>query len=624
LRLRPILMTSIAFIAGVFPLVISTGAGAEMRRAMGTAVFAGMIGVTLFGLFLTPVFYVVLMKLSRKPKPSPETTPGPLGSHSIAPGAALLVGCALVASTYAKVGPDYVPPVVNVPARYKNAGALSAQVDVHSLALERLRAIKDVEPPVIPAPVPQQPEPEPEPEPEKPASPVLQPPAPAETNQLTSATNRWKLGDPRDHLTKDRWWELFGDPVLNHFVERASAGNFDLRAALSRVEQARATARIRRGELFPEGSINPSSRRERYSPNQEPSFGAITADTIRVPLDLSYEIDLFGRVRRGFEAARAEAAAATAAFHNLLLTLQADVAINYFRLRALDSELEAVARTISLRREQLDMVAGRLNAGVGNELDVARARAEMANAEAEAAALSRQRAEVENALAILTGNNPSEFIIHPDPRNGTFWNPEPPAIPVGLPSELLERRPDVAEAERQIAAANARIGIAKAAAFPVIRLTGSGGFVSGDFQSLFDWDSRIWSIGPSVSIPLFAGGRNRANQARAAAAHEEAIMRYRQRVLVAFADVENSLAAIRFVGEQKEAQNRALENARQAAGLAQMRYEAGIVGYLDVVDANRAVLQNERTSVQLAGQRLTSIVQLIKALGGGWRVGNTL
>jgi hydrophobe/amphiphile efflux-1 (HAE1) family protein/NodT family efflux transporter outer membrane factor (OMF) lipoprotein len=623
LRLRPILMTSIAFIAGVFPLVISTGAGAEMRRAMGTAVFSGMIGVTLFGLFLTPVFYVVLMKLSRKPAPAPDQHPGVLGPRSIAPGAALFLACALTAGAFAKVGPEYIPPFVEAPRRYKNTGPLSDQVDVHALALERLR-LETSAPAITPPQTQVQPA---SPAPSVPlqrAPAELQPAAAAAADQSSEMANRWKPGEPRDHIAKDRWWELFNDPVLTHLIGQASSGNFDLRAALARVEQARATARIRRGELFPEASAKLSASRERYSPNQEPGFGPIIADNIRVPLDLSYEIDLFGRVRRGFEAARAEAEASAAAFHNLLLTLQGDLAMNYFRLRALDSEIETVGRNVGLRREQLDMVTGRVNAGVGNDLDVARARSELATAEAEAAALSRQRAEVENALAILTGNNPSEFRLDRDARNGAFWNPLPPPIPIGLPSGLLERRPDVAEAERQIAAANARIGIAKAASFPVIRLTGTGGFVSGEVQSLFDWDSRIWSIGPSVSVPLFAGGRNRANRERAAAAYEEALMRYRQRVLVAFSDVENSLAAIRFLGEQKEAQDRALQEARHAAQLAQLRYQAGIVGYLDVVDANRAVLQNERATVQLAGQRLTSTVQLIKALGGGWRTGDPL
>jgi multidrug efflux system outer membrane protein len=300
--------------------------------------------------------------------------------------------------------------------------------------------------------------------------------------------------------------------------------------------------------------------------------------------------------------------------------LQGDVAVNYFRLRGLDAEIATVARNIALRNEQVSLVRGRFEAGAGNELDVARALTELANAEAEAAALARQRAQAENALAVLTGANPSEFRLaaQGDPQQGALWNPEPPRVPVGLPSELLERRPDVAQAERQIAAANARVGIAKAAAFPVLRLTGSGGFVSGDFDSLFNWDSRVWAIGPSLSIPIFAGGRNRANRARAKAAYEEAVDIYRQRLLSAFGDVENSLSALNYLAREKEARDRALANARKAADLADTRYKAGFVSYLEVVDANRAVLLSERSNVQLATQRLNNTVLLIKSLGGGW------
>ncbi|MGZ8898654.1 MAG: efflux transporter outer membrane subunit [Limisphaerales bacterium] len=534
----------------------------------------------------------------RKPKTAPAPGHPPLGSQGIATGTAVLLLTVVAGHSALLVGPDYVQPAKQEQPPYKHGE--NVPTDIHTQALRELRRES--------------------------AAAELHTLALRHLHGGAGVTNppgsmgTWKEGAPRDHLAKGAWWEMFGDHVLNLLEEQASGGNLDLRAALQRLEQARATARIRRGELFPEGAINSSYRRERYSPNQEPSFGAITADTIRVPLDLSYEIDLFGRVRRGFEAARAEAEASRAAFHNLMLTLQADVAINYFRLRALDSEIEAVARTVGLRQEQLGMVRGRTEAGAGNELDLARAETELANAQAESSGLARQRAELENALAILTGNHPSQFQISPDPTKSTAWGPEPPVVPVGLSSDLLERRPDVAEAERQIAAANARLGIAKMAAFPVLRLTGSGGYVSGDFQNLFDWDSRVWSIGPSFSIPLFAGGRNRANKARALAAYEEAVFRYRQRVLVAFADVENSLAALRFLAEQKAAQDRALQNARRAAELAQARYVAGIVGYLDVVDANRAVLQTERASVQLAGQRFASAVQLIKALGGGWTV----
>ena len=557
LRLRPILMTSIAFIAGVFPLVISTGAGAEMRQAMGVAVFAGMIGVTVFGLFLTPVFYVVLMKLGRKkaPAPAPVSSGPSLGSAGAAAGVAtitlLLTAGSLVAGPLT-VGPDYRRPTNSVPEKFK-----------------------------------------------------------------AESLGDWKQGHPLDHVPKGAWWEVFGDDLLNDLERRATESNQDLKAAIARVDQARASARVARGELLPSLDVNPSWKRDRFSPNQVPSFGDITANTIRAPIDLSYEIDLWGRVRRGFESARADAQASFAALHNVLLTLQANVAQNYFLLRAIDVELSTVVRTVELRKEQVRLVRSRFEGGIGNELDVARAETELAGTEADAASLAKRRAELENALAVLVGTNPAAF--HLPARDTVDWKPTSPAIPAGLPSDLLERRPDVAEAERQLAAANARIGIAKAAFFPVIQLTGSGGYVSADFDNLFSWEGRIWSIGPTLSLPIFAGGRNRASLKRSRAAFDETVAKYRQRILIAFDEVENSLAGLYHLSIQAVAQDRAVASSRRAGELAGERYRAGIVSYLEVVDANRATLQTERASAQLTGQRLVATVQLVKALGGGWK-----
>jgi multidrug efflux system outer membrane protein len=384
------------------------------------------------------------------------------------------------------------------------------------------------------------------------------------------------------------------------------------------VDQARATARVARGEFFPSLSLDPSYQRQRYSANQVPNFGAITADTFHAPLDLSYEVDLWGRVRRGFEGARAESQASLAAFYNVLLTLQADVAQNYFRLRALDAEVATVYATLDLRREQVRLVKSRFEGGIGSELDFARAETELASTEAEFASLQRSRAELENALAILTGTIPSSFKLKA--LTVTNWNPPTPEIPAGLPADLLERRPDVAQAERQLASANAKIGMAKAAFFPVITLTGSGGFVSGDINNLFNWDSHTWSIGPSLSLPIFAGGRNRANLKRSKAAFEEAVANYRQQVLVAFGEVENSLSSTRYLMTQAAAQQRAVESSRRAADRAKDRYVSGVVGYLEVVDADREALLSERANAQLAGLRLITAVQLIKALGGGWDI----
>ena len=554
LRLRPILMTSIAFIAGVFPLVLSRGAGAEMRQAMGIAVFSGMIGVTLFGLFLTPVFYVTLMKLGLKKKPAPEAKGLGLGSAGAAAGIATLLLLLAVPSARAgwlTVGPDYRSLTNAVPAEYK--------------AVE---------------------------------------------------LGEWKEGRPLDTVPKGNWWEIFGDTNLDTLETQALQANQGLKAAVARVDQSRAAARVARSELMPSLNLDPSFTRQRYSPNADPSFGNITANTFNVPLDLSYEVDLWGRVRRGFQSARADAQASLAEFYNVLLTLQSDVAQNYFALRSLDAEIATVTSTVALRHEQVRLVQSRFDGGIGSDLEVAQAQTELATTEADAAQLARRRAALENAIAILVGNNPSAF--HLAAADAPDWNPPPPVIPAGLPADLLERRPDVATAERQLASANAKIGVAKAAFFPVLTLTGSGGYLSGDVDNLFNWGSRTWSFGPSLSLPIFAGGRNRANYSRSQAAFAEAAAVYRQQVLVAFGDVENSLSGIRYLADQAAAQERAVVNARRAADLATDRYRSGIVSYIEVVNADRDALSAERANAQLAGQRLIAAVQLIKALGGGW------
>jgi multidrug efflux pump len=558
LRLRPILMTSIAFIAGVFPLVVSHGAGAEMRQAMGTAVFSGMIGVTLFGLFLTPVFYVTLMKLGSRKRPAMETKghlPGAAGPVTVAVVAALLlIPFSSAHASWLTVGPDYHSPTNAIPPSYK-AGGYGA----------------------------------------------------------------WKIGQPLDNLPKGAWWEVFADTNLSALELQAVQANQQLQAAVARVMQARDVARVSEGQLLPSLSVNPSFERQRYSPNVQPSYGALTANTYSVPFDLGYEVDLWGRVRRNFESARAQAEASLADYYNVLLTLNADVAENYFSLRSLDAEITTVADTVDLRNEQVRLVRGRFEGGIGSELEVAQAETELATTEAEAASLAQERDQLENAIAILVGQNPATFkltaLTEPD------WNPPSPQIPAGLPADLLERRPDVAEAERQLVSANANIGVSKAAFFPVVTLTGSAGYMSGSASSLFDWQSRAWSFGPSVSLPIFAGGVNRANYRRSWAAYDEAQANYRQQVLVAFGDVENSLSAIRHLADQSEAQTRAVKAAQRATDLATDRYRSGIVAYIEVVDASRDALTAEQANAQLAGQRLNADVRLIKALGGGWDEG---
>ena len=416
-------------------------------------------------------------------------------------------------------------------------------------------------------------------------------------------------------MAKGRWWEVFNDPTLNSYVESATTNNQTLRAALARFDQARAAARINRSEFFPTLDFNPNGERQRYSPNQQPSFGDLTATTLRTPLDLSYEVDLWGRVRRSLESARADAQASAADFHNALLSVQAEVARNFFNLRSMDRQRAVIRRSIKVRREGRDILQVRVNAGTAPELDLARADTEVALAETDLARLERQRSSFETALAILTATPAPQF---------TFAEveeklPTLPAIPPALPSALLERRPDIASAERQLAAANARIGVAKAAFFPVLHLTGSAGYISAELDSLFNWDSRVWSIGPKLSLPIFAGGRNKANLARSRGAFEEAAAKYRQQVLVAFGEVQESLTALKHFAVEAEAIARTEEAATRTYNYAKARYEGGIVSYLEVIESMRTLLDTQLDAARVLGQRQNTAVQLIKALGGGWQ-----
>jgi multidrug efflux system outer membrane protein len=425
----------------------------------------------------------------------------------------------------------------------------------------------------------------------------------------------WKTATPADALARTDWWKLFEDPALDDLETRALAANQDIRAAAARVEQAAAAAGLARSAYWPQVGVNPSVTRERTSGTTENVFPDPLTTTYRAPLVASWELDLFGRVRRLSESAHADAEASAATFQSVRLSLTAEVAANYFSLRALDREAGLLRDTVALRRRALDLVSARWRSGAATELDTARAETELAVTEAESAALANRRATLQNALAVLVGEPAGAFTLAAVQSSNT-----PLFIPPGLPSELLERRPDIASAERSLAAANARIGVAKAAFFPAISLTGSAGFASGDVDRLFNADSRLWSIGPSLYLPIFQGGRNRANLERSRAAYDESVAIFRQRVLVAFREVQDALAATRWLAEQAVAQDRALVSARRAAVLAQTRYDSGYVAYLEVIDAQRTTLATERASAQLAAQQLNTSVALIKALGGGWHV----
>jgi outer membrane protein, multidrug efflux system len=426
----------------------------------------------------------------------------------------------------------------------------------------------------------------------------------------------WKEGSVATNaaVLSPNWWSIFNEAELDSLESHAIEANQDLKQAVARVGEARALARLSEADVYPQvfasggNTVNRASENAAHAPVRDLEY----KDFYR-QIELSYEIDAWGRVRCSIEAGKADLAATETDMQVVLLTLTSDVARNYFLVRSLDREKEVVQATIALRRDTVQLQETRNQAGLINEVDVTRARTELANVEAELHSITRGRAQVEHALAILCGKAPAEFAVPAAPKNLL-----PPEIPAGLPSTLLERRPDVVEAEHHLHAECARIGVAQAAFFPTIKLTGYGGGATADLGTLFNWQSRMWSLGPSIHFPIFEGGRNQANLKAAQARYEQSIASYRGTVLNAFREVEDSLSDLSTLTAQGEAVNRALVSARDTATLASQRYQQGLTSYLDVVDAQRAALQAERTEVQLHGQRAISTILLAKALGGGW------
>ena len=429
----------------------------------------------------------------------------------------------------------------------------------------------------------------------------------------------WKEATPRDDIAKGNWWELFGDPVLNDLETRATTANESLKAAAARVIQARAIARITEADFFPTVVLNPSATRNRQSGNRPVQPGSTaaevyTANTFSVPFDLSYELDMWGKVRRAFEAANADSQVSLAAYETILLTLKSDLAQTYFNLRYLDADLTILKNNIEVLTKSFDLVLIRYKGGIANGLEVSQAETLLASTQAQFMSEGIQRAALEHALAVLIGKPASEFSMAENPLSLV-----PPVIPPGLPSNLLERRPDVAESERAMSASNARIGVAKAAFFPSINLTGSAGQLSANLNSLLNGQSFTWYFGPSISLPIFEGGRLSADLKRSRAAYDESVANYRQKVLVAFQEVEDALAGLRILENQAAAQARAVRSAQRAREISAFRYKQGAALYLEVLDAQRTVLQNEQQAVQIRGLQLVTSVQLIKALGGGWQ-----
>ena len=448
---------------------------------------------------------------------------------------------------------------------------------------------------------------------------------PAFTGAATTNAGAWKPAQPSAHLPHGAWWEMFGDPELNRLEGLATTNNEQLAAAYANFQQARALVGVARSGYFPQLSADPSYNRQRISANQSAGAGSsshgATFNTFSVPLDASWELDVWGRVRREVEGARARMTASADDIEASKLTIQAEVANDYFTLRALDAQDQLLEETAVDYHRSLELTQNRRKGGIATDLDVSQAETQLATTEAQIPAVQLQRANFLHALAVLCGQPAPAFevtvnrgVLGADQKAFDAGS----GIPVAVPSELLERRPDIASAERLMAAANADVGLAHAAFYPTLMLNGFAGFASIDANTLFNWESRVWSVGPSLSLPIFTGGRNRAQLAASRAAYDAAIANYRQTVLSAFQDVEDQLAAQRLLAQQTEKERAALKSARRTVDISMTKYKGGVITYLDVVIAQSAALTIEQTVVQLDAQRLAASVSLIKALGAGW------
>jgi multidrug efflux system outer membrane protein len=441
--------------------------------------------------------------------------------------------------------------------------------------------------------------------------------AAAEVRSASDGTT-WTVARPAEAQPRGEWWRVFHDDALNTLVAEATASNQNLAVAAARVKQARAVAGIAEADRIPQVGVSAGAERSRLSPLEAsvaPGTPVAPGTAYQVHLSASYEVDLFGRVSSSVAAARGDAAAAQATWRSVLLSLQADVAQTYFRLRALDAELATVAQTVRLREESVQVTSRRFELGDIGEFDLARAKTELATARADAIGVQRRRATAEHALAVLLGRPAADFSAASRPLGDAEALP---VIPAGLPSTLLQRRPDIASAQRTMEAANARIGVARSAMFPALNLAAGAGGVGTSFAEVFKWSSRSWLVGAALGMPLIDGGRNRNNVVRSEAALEEAVGSYRQSVLAAFAEVEDNLSGLRILAEQDAEIEQALVSARRSADLARKLYDAGRSSYLDLLDAQRNLSAVERSAVQLRGDRALTTVALIRALGGGW------
>ena len=424
----------------------------------------------------------------------------------------------------------------------------------------------------------------------------------------------WKTAQPQDDLDRGKWWGVFGDPRLDALVEQVEISNQNVRVAEAQFRRARALAAASSAATFPTLDADASVVRSR-SPTGV--IGGTTAGRIitnrSASFNAGWEADLWGRLRRAVESSEASAQASAADLAAARLSAQAELASNYFQLRILDAQKQLLEDTVAAFQKSLDLTRNRYDAGVAAKVDLVQAETQLKSTQAQAIDTGVQRAQLEHAIAVLIGKTPAEFSIAPVPLAVTM-----PRVPVGLPSELLERRPDIAAAERRVAAANAQIGVAKAAYFPSLTLSASYGSRSADASQWFSAPSRFWSIGPALAQSIFDAGLRRAQTEQAIAAYDATVGEYRQAVLAGFQEVEDNLAALRILEEEAKVQDDAVRAARESVTLTTNQYKAGTVSYINVVTVQTTQLNNERTAVGILGRQLVAAVTLVRALGGGW------
>ena len=438
----------------------------------------------------------------------------------------------------------------------------------------------------------------------------------AEVPPAYKVVGDWKPAQPNDQSFGTNWWEIFQDPQLNALELQVNVSNQNLKAAEAQYTQARAILRYSRADYFPTITTNPSASRIKTSSNRSPRspvFNGITYSDIAIPFELSYQVDVWGRVRRTVEAYRDQAQASAADLATVNLSMHAQLALFYYQARLLDAEEQLLNSTVTQYEQALELIAARYSGGIDSELQFQQAKTQLETTRAQAIDVGVARAQYEHAVAVLMGKPPASFTLAPLPLTMP-----PPPIPAGLPSELLERRSDIAAAERRMAAANAQIGVAKAAYYPLVNLAAIGGFESGFPSTLISGPSVIWSAGPSAVFTLFDVGRRRAASDEAIAAFDQTVANYRQTVLTGFQQVEDNVAALRILEHEAQVQDKAVVAAQQYLALAWTRYKGGVTSYLEVTTAQSAALSDELTAVNILGRRMVDAVTLVQALGGGW------